>query len=67
MTELTDFEITDAMIAFGGSFVSGLGRLWRQADALNKTKLQDAFPEYWQSYSDPVMHAALRAQDERVP
>jgi hypothetical protein len=61
---LDDYAITEAMIVFGGGFVSGLGRLWRQADSTNKGKLRDAFPEYWASYTDPVMHAALRQRVE---
>lgn len=58
---VTDYEITEAMIAYGGSFVSGLGRLWRVADIVNKGKLKDAFPDYWTNYSDEAMHAAMTA------
>jgi len=62
---MTDFEITEAMIVYGGGFVSSLGRLWRQADAINRGKLRDAFPEYWTSYTDPALHAALKRRNER--
>lgn len=49
---MSDFEITEAMICFGGGFVSGLGRLWRQADTDNRARLKAAFPEYWHQYAE---------------
>lgn len=64
-TPLTDHDITNAMIAFGGSFVSGLGMLFRRADVVNKGRLKDAFPDYWEIYRDPVMHQALAKRDGR--
>lgn len=63
--DLDDYAITDAMIRFGGGFVSGLGRLWRHADAVNKGRLKDAFPDYWTSYQDPAMHAAIAKAEAR--
>jgi len=66
MRDVTDFEITEAMIVFGGSFVSGLGRLWRQADRVNQDTLKAAFPEYWVVYRDAAMHAALRQRQEHA-
>jgi hypothetical protein len=48
----TDYAITAAMITYGGSFVQGLGQLFRQADAANKARLKAAFPEYWAKYRD---------------
>ena len=56
-----DWEITEAMIRYGGSFVHGLGRLFRMADATNKAKLQTAFPEYWIKYRDI---AAVRKSED---
>ena len=63
MSNCTDHEITEAMIVYGGDFVSALGRLWRQADSQNKHRLKEAFPEYWESYRDSAMHAALKARE----
>lgn len=57
---MTDYEIAEAMIVYGGSFVSSLGRLWQLADPVNRGRLKDAFPDYWKNYSDEAMHAALR-------
>lgn len=62
-----DFAITEAMIRYGGGFVSSLGRLWRQADAVNKGRLREAFPEYWTSYQDPDMHAAIAKAEGTQP
>ncbi len=56
-----DWEITEAMIRYGGSFVHSLGRLWRMADSVNKAKLQTAFPEYWIKYRDI---AAVRKSED---
>ena len=52
--EPTDNEITEAMICYGGSFVSALGQLWRKADATNRAKLHAAFWEYWAEYRELV-------------
>jgi hypothetical protein len=51
---MTEWEITEAMIKFGGGFVSSLGRLIRQADEDNKKKLVKAFPEYINKYKELV-------------
>jgi len=45
-----DYEITEAMIRYGGGFVSGLGRLYRQADTANQRILREAFPHYFSEY-----------------
>lgn len=63
--QFSDHEITEAMIVFGGSFVAGLGVLFRRADLVNQDRLKATFPEYWESYRDPVMHAALAKRAQR--
>lgn len=55
MTPPTDWEITEAMIQYGGGFVAHLGKLFRLADETNKAKLKAAFPEYWQQYETLAM------------
>ena len=64
--QFTDHEITEAMIRYGGGFVSGLGRLWRQADVVNSGRLREAFPEYWTQFQDPAMHAAMRLHEQEA-
>ncbi len=49
---MTDWEVTEAMIVYGGGFVQGLGRLFRAADKDNKARLKAAFPEYIQQYAE---------------
>ena len=49
---MSDYEITGAMIKYGGSFVEALGQLHRLGDAINQRRLRLAFPEYWKQYSD---------------
>lgn len=52
MSRFTEWEITEAMIRFGGGFVQGLGRLYRQADHDNQRRLVSAFPEYFKEYKE---------------
>lgn len=51
-TRCTEWEITEAMIAYGGGFVSQLGRLIRLADTTNKRKLATAFVDYIKQYDE---------------
>lgn len=41
-----EWDVTEAMIVYGGNFVRQLGMLIRAADGDNKRRLVDAFPEY---------------------
>lgn len=59
---MSTYEITEAMIIYGGGFVAGLGRLIRQADADNQQRLIAAFPEYWENYTEL---ARLRQERDR--
>lgn len=66
MSEITDRDkdnwTTGAMALYGGSFVKGLGQLWRAADLENQRKLKGAFPELWEKYgSDKMIAKAKRA------
>lgn len=49
-----NWEITEAMIRFGGSFVKALGNLWRIGDLSNRARLQNAFGAYWNEYAEIV-------------
>ncbi len=49
---MSDYDVTEAMIQYGGGFVQGLGRLFRQADRGNQIKLRDAFPGYFAKYRE---------------
>lgn len=58
-----EWETTEAMIRFGGSFVRALGQAFRVADAANTARLKAAFPEYWAKYRD--LAATLPREDGR--
>ena len=45
-----DYAVIEAMLRFGGSFTQQLARLYQAADAVNRARLRDAFPDYWVSY-----------------
>ena len=48
---MTDYDIIKAMIRYGGSFVSGLGRAAQCADEENLQRIKETWPEYWEQYS----------------
>ena len=51
---IRDYDITEAMITYGGGFVAGLGRLYRQADPENQRRLKRSFPMYFEEYAEMV-------------
>lgn len=46
-----DMKVIEAMQRYGGSFVIALAQAARRADPTNLAKLKEAFPEYWQQYT----------------
>lgn len=58
----TEWEITEAMILRGGSFVSCLGELFRKADPDNKRKIVAAFPEYFEEYRQTAAPPAAQKE-----
>lgn len=60
-----DYEITGAMMRFGGSFVRTLGELARRADPENLNRLKAAFPEFWSEYTDVALMRRQRAAEAR--
>lgn len=62
---IRNWWITEAMIRYGGKFVTGLGRLFRLADPDNSYKLKIAFPEYWDEYEEMVGKAKADVKRER--
>jgi hypothetical protein len=67
MSDFGDYEVTEAMIVYGGGFVSGLGRLYRQADRDNKQRLATAFPEYFAQYREIAILKLDRLRWEAQP
>lgn len=64
-----DWEITAAMITYGGGFVAALGALYRRADPMNQVRLKAAFPEYWQEYAELARRSGrtVVSSDEPTP
>ena len=56
---MTDYQIVETMITYGGSFAQKLAEAWRCADEHNQQRLKDAFPDYWLQYR---LMAARREQ-----
>jgi hypothetical protein len=62
---MDDHQITEAMIQYGGSFVKGLGHLYRLADHHNKKRIRATFGDYWDKYTQIAETEAQRILDER--
>lgn len=56
MVEMTnhdrDIAVGNAMIKYGGGFVRALGNALIRADTYNTQVIKDAFPEYFEKYSE---------------
>ncbi len=48
---MTNYDITETMIMFGGSFASLLAQLFRAADLHNQRRIMEAFPDYFDQYT----------------
>ncbi len=59
--QCSEWEITEAVIIYGGGFVNQLGKLVRLADAQNKAKLVAAFPEIFRQYDEFALHRKNQA------
>jgi hypothetical protein len=46
------YVVARAMSMYGGGFVKKLGELILLADPANLEKIKNAFPEYWEKYSN---------------
>lgn len=62
-----EWHVTEAMIVYGGSFVQGLGELYRKADAESKVKLLRAFPEYFAEYTVIARKKEQQLESKELP
>ncbi len=65
MIPITEWDIADALIRYGGSFAQGLGHLYRRADEDNRRILRHAFHKLWEDYRQIVQEA--RETHARIP
>jgi len=49
---MTDWEIVQAMLRYGGSFAQALARCWQAADVHNQQRIRVAFADVWLTYRD---------------
>lgn len=59
---MTDLEIADAMLIYGGSFVQALSRAFIAADSMNRETLKAAFPDVFANYTEMARLRLERAQ-----
>jgi hypothetical protein len=59
----SDDDVVDAMIAYGGGFVSQLGKAWRAADRHNHATLKLAFLDLWEKYTEIAKAKATRMSE----
>lgn len=62
MGEDNDYWTLQAMDGMGGEFIKQLAILYRRADSDNKRKIKEAWPEYWERYSE--MGQNLKEREE---
>ena len=62
---MTDYEITEAMLVFGGGFVEKLAMCFRAADEINQRRLKHAFPEVWKRYEDLAIARTEHARNQQ--
>jgi len=48
----SDHDVVVTMASHGGSFIKKLADLFFVADADNQRRLKEAFPEYWEQFSE---------------
>lgn len=46
------YAIGEAMIVYGGSFMSNLGQALRYADSENQKKIKETWPDDWKRYRE---------------
>jgi hypothetical protein len=49
---MTDHQITETMLTYGGSFVQALAQAWRCADQWNQSRLKAAFSNVFEQYQE---------------
>ena len=64
MNRITNFEIVEAMHAYGGSFAQAIASAFNRADAVNFERLKAAFPELWAEYKDMAELIQMRQTKE---
>jgi hypothetical protein len=48
---VTDEQIIEAMLSYGGSFAKALARAWQAADSDNRSRIKTTWPGYWVLYT----------------
>lgn len=49
-----EYAVVEAMERYGGSFVKALANAMRYADPINRAKIINTWPEYWNTYEQMV-------------
>lgn len=50
------YAVGRAMIVYGGSFMSNLGKALQHADGHNQEKIRNTWPKEWDQYRDMAVH-----------
>jgi hypothetical protein len=59
---MTDYDVAEAMLTMGGSFMRYLALAFRAADAVNQRRIKDTFAEEWRQYHKLAVLRASRKQ-----
>ena len=60
---MTDYQVVETMITYGGSFVQALGKAYRCADQWNQERLKAAFPNLFDEYRELAELQEQRARE----
>ena len=65
MSKPTEYEVTNAMKLYGGSFIEQLTRLYDCADNTNRQRIREAFSDYWTEYEE--LAEMMKKKSAHVP
>lgn len=54
-SEVTDYEVVNAMSIYGGSFARAIAEAAQRADRDNLSRLKAAFPDLWDEYREMAL------------
>ena len=58
------YAIGQAMVAYGGTFMSNLGKALQNSDGENQRKIKETWSDDWNYYRELAIHMYKRGQNE---
>lgn len=61
-----EWKVINCMKKYGGSFALNLAAAYRSADNNNRSRIREAFPEIWATYTAMANHDASSALESTL-